>query len=134
MLLFSKFQQNKHDHDWMCFETDLCTDMRVDSTHGVVQEIDVVVLVDGPGQRDARLLSARQVDSLLADFGHVARGQHLQIGVEGTRVQHSVVEVLVESGMIHFSEAQEVQKFPYFLPNVMLLRMVLFCIQGCCGT
>ena len=49
------------------FHTGL-THVGVNGRQWVVEEVDVSVAVDGPGQADSLLLPAGQVDSLLADF------------------------------------------------------------------
>ena len=46
-------------------------DVRVDGAERVVEQVDVSVTVDGPRQRHALLLTARQVDALKHTTGSV---------------------------------------------------------------
>ena len=71
-------------------------DMCVDGTQRIVEHVDVGVGVERPGQADALLLSARQVDALVADFGAIAVRHDVEVDAHGARVHHSVVLGLVE--------------------------------------
>ena len=46
------------------FLKDVLSDMRVDSTEWVVQQVDVCLLVDSPRQTHSLLLTSTQVDTL----------------------------------------------------------------------
>ena len=58
----------------------------VEGGERIIQEEKVGVAVEGPGQRKTLLLSAREVDTLLANLGHVAVFQQL---VAKARFKHS---------------------------------------------
>ena len=80
---------------------DVLADVRVDGTQRVVEHVDIGVGEDGARQADALLLSARQVDALLADLGAIARRHDGQVGAERARGQHLLVEMRVESRAEH---------------------------------
>ena len=70
---------------------DVLPDVGVDGREGVVEQVDLGVVVHRPRQAHPLLLPAAQVDPLLADLGPVAAGQHLQVGAERARVDGGVV-------------------------------------------
>lgn len=82
--------------------------MGIHCAHRVIEQIQVVVLIDGPGQRDPGFLPSRKIDPLgftlkiktrshlFADLGHVSQWEHLQVGIEGTRVEDPIIEVFIE--------------------------------------
>lgn len=47
---------------------DLAAGVRIDGAEDIVEELDVVVLVDGAGELNALLLAAAEVDPALADL------------------------------------------------------------------
>lgn len=53
--------------------------VHVHCAQDVVQQVDVLVRVERPGQTDPRLLASRQVHSFLSDLGVDAFVQYLQI-------------------------------------------------------
>ena len=55
------------------------------------QDDDVPVRVEGPGDADPLFLSTAQVDALLSDLRHVLPGQHVDVGLEGARVDDLAV-------------------------------------------
>jgi hypothetical protein len=64
---------------------DVLSDVGVDRRQRVVEQVEVGVVVDCPGQADALLLAAGQVDPLLADLRLVPAGQDVQVGLERAR-------------------------------------------------
>ena len=65
--------------------------MRIDSGERVIQEVDVMVLVDGSGKRHARFLSTAEVNSLLANFGQITGRKNVKIGLQTTGFHHRLL-------------------------------------------
>ena len=74
---------------------DVLPHVGVDGGEGVVEQVDLGVVVHRPGQAHPLLLAAAQVDPLLADLGLVSPGQDLQVLGEGARPQHLLVEAVL---------------------------------------
>ena len=64
------------------------TDVSINGRKWIIQEVDVPVAVDRPGQAHPLLLASRQVDSLLSDLSHVGLGQDGQVRPQGTSIQY----------------------------------------------
>ena len=71
---------------------DALSDVCVEGADGVVEDEDVFVGVHGAGEADSRLLAAGEVDALLADFGHVAADEDVEVGLELAELDDPVVE------------------------------------------
>mmetsp|Transcript_4166 Transcript_4166/g.12478 ORF Transcript_4166/g.12478 Transcript_4166/m.12478 type:complete len:444 (+) Transcript_4166:1472-2803(+) len=78
----------------------LRTDLGVDGGEHVVEEDGggraAAGRVAGAREGDARLLAAGEVDAPLSDLGPVPGGQLLEVGGEGARAEHLLVEARVE--------------------------------------
>ena len=75
---------------------EMLTDMRIYRRERVVQKEQLGLLrIHGPGQRDAGLLPAAQVDPLLADFRSVSRRQHGKIIEKGAGFNDLLVPLSV---------------------------------------
>ena len=92
-----------HEHDRLAPE--LPADALVEEVLGdggihrrqhVVQQVQVRVRVDGPGQRHAGPLPARQIHAQLPDRCHVPRGQTLQVVRQRAGRHRPVVPVRVQ--------------------------------------
>jgi hypothetical protein len=75
---------------------DVLGHVRVDCAERVVEQDYVGPGVDGPGQAHSLLLSAGQVDALLANLGLIAGGQNAQVLGQRAALNDLCVEALVE--------------------------------------
>ena len=62
--------------------------MDVDSAEGVIEQVDVGVLVDCTRKRNASLLPAREVDAFFPNLCLVAAWENLEVGRESTHLNH----------------------------------------------
>ena len=62
------------------------TDVSINGRKWIIQEVDVPVAVDRPGQAHPLLLASRQVDPLLPDLSHVWLGQDGQVRPQGASI------------------------------------------------
>ena len=66
-------------------------DVAVERREDIVEQKGLAVLVDGPRQCDALLLSPAQIDAPLADLRHVAVGKLIKVGLERARGNRGAV-------------------------------------------
>ena len=69
--------------------------MGVHRAQRVIQQVNVLVGIDGASQANALLLPARQIDALLADLGRVAARHDVEVDDQGAGVDDLGVELVV---------------------------------------
>ncbi|CAN7947137.1 unnamed protein product, partial [Ixodes pacificus] len=71
--------------------------VHVDSAEGVVEEVDVRIVVHRPCQADPQLLTAAQIDALRKPTPGVSNIYHFQVRPEGAGLHDLLVPLLVRS-------------------------------------
>lgn len=125
------------------FVKDVLTHMSVNSGQRIVQEVNIGLSVDGPGQTHSLLLPTGQVQSLHSTQFWVkgARGFKLDSNSDFLFCTFSPISVASPAGRMSRSGSSAqasstlwYHSFDFSRPNTMLSWTVAFWIQACWGT